>query len=276
MSTVGTRLAPTFSAWKPAVDEGDDRLVFRLDEWAARIMVNRGPSDRLDAVGWEMADFTALEQAAQHLERAGVAVKELSADEAAERRIELGLTFDDPSGNRLELFASPRVTTTRPRLDRVSGFLTGDRGLGHVVLPVSDLGEAFRFYCGTLGFRHRDSMLVQPHSGAPYRMRFLGCNRRHHSVALTEAASPTGIRHLMINAATITDVGMAFDRCQAAGAQLRTAMGQHSNDEMVSFYVAAPGGVEIEFASLGIDVDDSTWSVRELEEFRLWGYRAGG
>ena len=255
-----------------AADDSKSRVSFRLDNWSARIVVDGRSDDHLDAVGWEMSDLRALVSARQELEQAGVAVKELSAEEVEDRRVEAGFAFDDPSGNRLELIASPRVSTRMPSLKGVSGFLTGDRGLGHVVLPVSDLETAFEFYTGVLGFRHRDSMLVQPHSGTPYRMRFLGCNKRHHSVALTEASSPTGIRHLMINAATVTDVGMAFDRCQVGGARLRTAIGQHSNDEMVSFYVAAPGGAEIEFASLGIDVDDSSWSVRELEEFKLWGY----
>jgi 3,4-dihydroxy-9,10-secoandrosta-1,3,5(10)-triene-9,17-dione 4,5-dioxygenase len=255
-----------------AAHDGGRSAALRVDEWACRISLEHADSDGLHAAGWELRDLGTLEAAAAELDAAGVTFKELAEPELVARGIEAGIAFDDPSGNRLELFCSPRVSTHPPALADVSSFLTGEQGLGHVVLPAAEMEQTFRFYTQVLGFRHRDSMLVQPHNGAPYRMRFLGCNPRHHSVALTEATTPRGIRHLMVNARTVTDVGRAFDRCRSAGAELRTTIGQHSNDLMISFYVASPGGIEIEFAAQGQDVDDRIWNTRELTEFKIWGY----
>ena len=40
-------------------------------------------------------------------------------------------------------------------------------GLGHVVLPVTDVAESLEFYTRVLGFLHRDSMLVAPPASSP-------------------------------------------------------------------------------------------------------------
>ena len=49
----------------------------------------------------------------------------------------------------------------------------------------------------------------QPAGGPPLWMRFLGCNPRHHSLALAPFPAPAGIVHLMIEVATLDDVGRA-------------------------------------------------------------------
>ena len=79
-------------------------------------------------------------------------------------------------------------------------FVTGDLGLGHVVLPVPAGDEAaFGFYTEVLGFRLRDSMRMPAEffggkpGDPPVWFRFLGCNSRHHSLAL--APVPGGPRH---------------------------------------------------------------------------------
>jgi 3,4-dihydroxy-9,10-secoandrosta-1,3,5(10)-triene-9,17-dione 4,5-dioxygenase len=249
----------------------DDRVSFRLDGHHARLVVSAESTNRLAASNWELRDRQTLETAAEELDVAGVAYKWGTEHEARERAVEQFLTLDDPSGNRHELFHSPVVTVTPLALAEVSGFVTGDMGLGHVVLPVSDAVEALAFYTDVLGFLHRDSMLVAPPGVEPYRMRFLACNPRHHSVALTEGPAPTGLRHLMIHAADIIDVGRAFDRASARRA-LKTSIGQHSNDMMVSFYVYAPGRFELEFATGGERHDNTTWSARELDGWKSWGY----
>lgn len=266
---------PTFAVEGLGLAAGEARtpgqLAFRTDQWAARLLVAPGSVDRVEAVGWQLRDGLALERAAVHLEAAGVKVRWGTEAEAEARFVEELVAFDDPAGNPLELFHSPMLLD-EPELPRVSGFVGDDQGLGHVVLPAGDLPETFDFYRRTLGFEHRDSMLVDPPGVRPYRMRFLSCNRRHHSVALTEAEAPTGLRHLMVNVAAVEDVGVAFDRCRALGLDLKTRIGQHSNDLMISFYLRSPGGFEVEYATGGLEVDDATWSARQLRAFRLWGY----
>jgi 3,4-dihydroxy-9,10-secoandrosta-1,3,5(10)-triene-9,17-dione 4,5-dioxygenase len=78
--------------------------------------------------------------------------------------------------------------------------------------------------------------------------------------------------HLMIEVATLDDVGRALDRCHRRGAPVSSTLGRHANDLMVSFYVQTPGGFDIEYGTDGRRVDDSTWVSRESTTVSLWGH----
>ena len=193
-------------------------LYLRMDDFPARLVIVPGERDRLLASGWEVPDEDALDEVARALDEAGVAVKTPAAAELADRRVARMLRFDDPAGNVLEVFCGAALEH-RPAVSPYGNrFVTGDLGLGHVVLPVSDGEAALRFYTGPLGFRLRDSIRMAPElfgrpAGPPLWMRFLGCNPRHHSLALAPFPAPAGIVHLMIEVATLDDVGRALDRC---------------------------------------------------------------
>jgi 3,4-dihydroxy-9,10-secoandrosta-1,3,5(10)-triene-9,17-dione 4,5-dioxygenase len=158
-------------------------------------------------------------------------------------------------------------------------FVTGDLGLGHVVLPVPAGDEAaFGFWTEVLGFRLRDSMRMpaeffggQP-GDPPVWFRFLGCNARHHSLALAPVPADPGIVHLMIETASLDDVGRALDRCIRRGAPVSGSLGRHANDLMVSFYVRTPGGFDVEYGTDGRLVDDASWITRESTAVSLWGH----
>jgi 3,4-dihydroxy-9,10-secoandrosta-1,3,5(10)-triene-9,17-dione 4,5-dioxygenase len=77
--------------------------------------------------------------------------------------------------------------------------------------------------------------------------------------------------HLMVETATLDDVGRAMDRCARRGAPVSAGLGRHANDEMVSFYVKTPGGFDIEYGTGGRLVDDATWVSRETTAISLWG-----
>jgi 3,4-dihydroxy-9,10-secoandrosta-1,3,5(10)-triene-9,17-dione 4,5-dioxygenase len=110
-------------------------------------------------------------------------------------------------------------------------------------------------------------------AGEPLFMRFLGCNPRHHSLALAPFPAESGAVHLMIEVASLDDVGRALDRCQRRGAPVSATLGRHANDLMVSFYVRTPGGFDIEYGTDGQLVDDATWVSRETTAISLWGHR---
>jgi 3,4-dihydroxy-9,10-secoandrosta-1,3,5(10)-triene-9,17-dione 4,5-dioxygenase len=103
-------------------------------------------------------------------------------------------------------------------------------------------------------------------------MRFLGCNPRHHSLALAPFPAEAGIVHLMIEVASLDDVGRAMDRCARRGAPVSATLGRHANDRMVSFYVRTPGGFDIEYGTDGALVDEETWVSRETTALSLWGH----
>jgi len=254
-------------------------LYLRMDDFPARLMIVPGEQDRLLASGWEVAGQDDLARVGRALDDAGVAVKSGTPAELAERRVGQMLRFDDPSGNALEVFCGAALEH-RPAVSPYGNrFVTGLQGMGHVVLPVSDGDAALRFYTEVLGFRLRDSMRMapelfgQPAGGPPLWMRFLGCNPRHHSLALAPFPAPAGIVHLMIEVASLDDVGRAMDRCARRGARMRATLGRHANDLMVSFYVATPGGFDIEYGTDGRLVDDATWVSRETTAISLWGHR---
>ena len=254
-----------------------DALYLRMDDFPARLVILPGEQDRLLASGWEVPGEAALADVGRALDEAGVAVKTGTPAELAERRVGQLLRFDDPSGNALEVFCGAALEH-RPASSRYGNrFVTGVMGLGHVVLPVSGDESALRFYTQVLGFRLRDSMRMAPElfgrpAGQPLWMRFLGCNPRHHSLALAPFPAPAGIVHLMIEVAELDDVGRAMDRCARRGSPVSATLGRHANDQMVSFYARAPGGFDIEYGTGGLLVDDATWVSRETTAISLWGH----
>ena len=62
-----------------------DHQYWRIDEVSARLVVVPSDRDELAATGWELADHCALQEAREHLQKAGVAFEEGTAEELAER-----------------------------------------------------------------------------------------------------------------------------------------------------------------------------------------------
>jgi len=253
-----------------------DALYLRMDERAARIIVVPGDVDRIVTVGWEVRDHLALMRVKSTLEAAGVAVKELPLAEADARRVEEVIEFDDPAGVHTEVFHgavldhSPVVTPYGAR------FVTGDMGLGHVVLPALDVNGLFAFYTEVLGFKSRGAFRVPaPPEFGPVRIRFLGINERHHSLAICPAATlrDPGLIHLMVEVDSLDAVGQALDRVNAEGFQLSSTLGRHTNDKMVSFYVRAPGDWDIEFGTEGMRVDETYYTAEEITADSYWGHQ---
>jgi 3,4-dihydroxy-9,10-secoandrosta-1,3,5(10)-triene-9,17-dione 4,5-dioxygenase len=254
-------------------------LYLRMDDFPARLVIVPGERDRVLATGWEVADAAALAAVRQALAEAGVAAKAGDPGELSARRVGEMLRFDDPAGNAVEVFCGAALEH-RPAVSPYGNqFVTGDMGLGHVVLPVPGAADAaLAFYTGVLGFRLRDSMRMpaeflggQP-GDDPVWFRFLGCCPRHHSLALAPMPADAGIVHLMIEVAALDDVGRAMDRCARRGAPVSASLGRHANDLMVSFYVRTPGGFDIEYGTEGRLVDDATWVTRETTAVSLWGH----
>ncbi len=249
-----------------------------MDDFPARLVIVPGTRERLLASGWEVADAGALAAVGQALEQAGVPVEAGTAAELADRRVGGLLRCADPAGNTLEIFCGAALEH-HPMPSRYGNrFVTGDQGLGHVVLPVTEEAPALRFYAGVLGFRLRDSIRMAPElfgqpPGPPLWMRFLGCCPRHHSLALAPFPAAAGIVHLMIEVATLDDVGRALDRCARRGVPVSATLGRHANDLMVSFYARTPSGFDVEYGTDGLRVDDADWVSRETTAVSLWGHQ---
>lgn len=255
-----------------------DALYLRMDDFPARLVIVPGEQDRLAVAGWETANAAGLDAVRKALTGAGVAFKEGTADELADRRVAELIRFDDPSGNTLEVFHGAALQHRRVVSPYGHRFVTGEQGLGHVVLSTHDDEAALRFYRDVLGFRLRDSMRLPPQlvgrpaDGAPAWLRFFGCNPRHHSLAFLPMPTPSGIVHLMVEVENADDVGLALDRALRRKVPQSATLGRHVNDQMLSFYMKTPGGFDVEFGTEGRQVDDQSWVARESTAVSLWGH----
>ena len=255
----------------------EDHLYYRIDEVSARLVVFPSDVDRLECIGWELADHDALQAAREHLIKSGVDFVEGTPEELAERRVQELIRFSDPWDNVFELFhgityeARPLVTPYDNK------FVTSEQGMGHVVIPVGDDEAALEFYRDTLGFRLRDSMcmpgeFVGKEPGSKAWLRFLGCNPRHHSLAFLPMPNPSKCVHIMLEVAKLDDVGRALERVRKHKVPLSATLGRHMNDQMVSFYVRSPGGFDIEYGTEGLTVEDEKWVARESTAVSYWGH----
>jgi 3,4-dihydroxy-9,10-secoandrosta-1,3,5(10)-triene-9,17-dione 4,5-dioxygenase len=253
-------------------------LYLRMDDFPARLVIVPGERDRLAAAGWETADAAGLADVRDRLDRAGVAYKEGTTAELADRKVAELISFEDPSGNMCEVFHGVALQHRRVVSPYGHRFVTGEQGLGHVVLSCRDDEAALGFYRDMLGFRLRDSMRLPPQlvgrpaDGAPAWLRFFGCNPRHHSLAFLPMPTPSGIVHLMIEVETADDVGLALDRALRRKVPMSATLGRHVNDLMLSFYMKTPGGFDVEFGTEGREVADDSWVARESTAVSLWGH----
>ncbi len=245
-----------------------DRLRIDSREW--RIALHEGSEDDLAYVGFEVASADVLAELEQRLAAAGRPVKSGDAALVQQRGVGDLVATEDPSGLAVELFCghldrgdvpfcSPAGTT---------GFVTGAQGLGHFVLGAPEIDAVREFYTELLGLRLSDRIRM-----GRATLEFYHCNARHHTLALVPVALPKRLHHVMLEVASLDDVGFALDRCQAAGAPLSTSLGKHTNDRMVSFYVETPSGFDIEYGWGGIAVDDESWQVGFYDRASIWGHK---
>ena len=257
----------------------DGALYLRMDDFPARLVIIPGEHDRLSESGWECANAADLQRIRTALDIEGVPYKEATAAQLADRRVDEMITFADPSGNRLEVFHGAALEHRRVVSPYGHTFVTGEQGLGHVVLSTRDDAEALHFYRDVLGFTLRDSMRLPPQlvgrpaDGPPAWLRFFGCNPRHHSLAFLPMPTPSGIVHLMMEVGGSDDVGLCLDRALRRKVPMSATLGRHVNDKMLSFYMKTPGGFDIEFGCEGMQVeDDHSWIARESTAVSLWGH----
>ncbi|HLY79119.1 MAG TPA: VOC family protein [Caulobacteraceae bacterium] len=248
---------------------------YRLDDLAWRIAVEPGEADDLAYVGFEVAGPAELEAVRARLSDGGIAVGNGDPELLTERGV-LGLiSCQDPDGLPVEVFYGPTLRTETPFASPagVAAFVTGDQGLGHIVLATRDMAAARRFYQDILGFRLSDVIRMRVGPQFSFDMEFFHCNPRHHTLALMPIPMPKRLHHFMIQVPTLDAVGFALERATAAAAPITASLGRHTNDQMVSFYSRTPAGFEVEFGQGAIEVDDATWRVGRHDKPSSWGHK---
>jgi biphenyl-2,3-diol 1,2-dioxygenase len=141
------------------------------------------------------------------------------------------IRFTDPSGMPCEVFCGPSVQFENPFHSprAISGFVTGEQGVGHIVVAVPDIQKSLRFYCEELGFRISDTIDMN-FGQAKVTMVFLHCNPRHHTLALVPIPAPKRLHRFMLQLRSIDDVGATMYLVQDTGVELTATLGRHTND----------------------------------------------
>lgn len=240
----------------------------RLDERAHRIRLHQGERNDLAYLGWQVPDDATLDALVASL--AGHAT-ELPPEWAHSRGATRVVAFVDPAGVPGELFISDETHHEAPFVSPKvkGGFVTGGQGLGHAAIRSDVRGASERFYGDLLGLRLSDRITCRA-GDVDVDIAFMRTNTRHHSVALA-GPIPTRMHHMMLQVATLDDLGRAFDRAVRAKVNA-TTLGRHPNDRMVSFYVRTPAGFYVEIGWGGLEVDDTAWSPTTYDRVALWGH----
>jgi 2,3-dihydroxybiphenyl 1,2-dioxygenase len=256
---------------------GDDTSTsyLRMDEYHHRLELHSNGSDDLEFVGWEVPDSDTLQRVAQQIKDGGVKVTAGTRDEADDRRVIDLIKCIDPSGIPTEVFCGHPVNQqpfhpTRP----MSGFKTGDMGLGHILVYTRSIDESVHFYRDLLGFRISDFTEVNAPDGKKVRLAFLHCNPRHHSIAVLEAPrAPKRINHILFECNSLNDVGSGRDLCLSCSVPIVIDLGCHMNDHMVSFYMANPSNFALEYGWGGRTIDDASWQTEYYAAVdSIWGH----
>ncbi len=252
------------------VDGSLSTLALRMDDRKQRFMVEEDGGEGVAFFGWEVADASAMEAVAARLERAGVAVERATRALAGQRHVADFVAFDDPAGNRLEVFHGAEAASDPFKPGRnISGFRTGPLGLGHILYNVANdalCDDLMRFYREILGFRLTD------YYSNPFTAFFMHVNPRHHSMAFVRGET-TGMHHIMMEVFSFDDMGQGYDIALGEPGRVATTIGRHTSDLITSFYTWNPSGFMIEYGWGARSIDPETWEVAARNEGpSLWGH----
>jgi extradiol dioxygenase len=256
------------------VPGSDTTSYLRMDEYHHRLELRSNGSDDLEFVGWEVPDSATLQSVAKQLEDGGMKVTAGTGEEADDRHVIGLIKCVDPNGIPTEVFWGHPVNQQSFHPARpMSGFKTGDMGLGHILVYARSLDESVRFYRDLLGFRISDFTDVRV-PGGKIRLAFLHCNARHHSIGFVEVPrAPKRINHILFECNSLNDVGCGRDLCLSRGVPVAIDLGCHMNDHMVSFYMANPSNFALEYGWGGRTIDDGSWQAEHYIAFdSIWGH----
>ncbi|HVT25930.1 MAG TPA: VOC family protein [Rhizomicrobium sp.] len=247
---------------------GEEALRFDGKPW--RIALSEGADNDISYVGFEAADAQAVARLADHFGNEGIATRPMSSAEADAREAGGGIVLSDPDGLRVEVVYGFADCPTAFRSPVGAEFVTGDQGLGHLVVSAPDIERSLKFY-RLLGFEITDYIETNLGPDVFVRLVFLHCNARHHTLALLPLPTPKRLNHLMFETKTVDSVLQAYYRAKSAGLPIVRHIGRHTNDRMLSFYAKTPAGFDVEYGCDGVQVG-SNWPVKTYDAISLWGH----
>ncbi|WP_434664601.1 VOC family protein [Paraburkholderia sp. A3BS-1L] len=264
---------------QPGKRVAGESLGLRMDDYEQRILLLKNEIDDFLAAGWEFETDAQLDAFVAQARARGVEVAEEDKAVADQRRVARLFVCVDHDGIRHEFYSTAYRANTRDTFRSPvlrGGFSTGRLGAGHFVTVPKQSARTKAFCEDILGLKLSDTIQGDAAPGMTIDVTFFHARTgRHHSLAVAEVPFPARkrIHHMMIECSDPNDVGLAYDRCKAAGVPILMELGHHPNDGMFSFYLISPSGFAIEFGAGGIVVNDDTWETRRYSELSDWGHR---
>jgi len=257
--------------------ETDRSIALRMDQYEKRVILERDGSDDLQVAGWELGNQSQLEQYIEELRLKDAVVKLESTEKAQSRGVQRLYSLKDPNGFQHEFYCGPSMLgpVEKFRSPTLKGsFVTGDLGLGHILVKSLDVDQSVRFYRDVLGLRISDYIREKIAPGRLVDVTFLhAATGRHHSLATGKMPGDKILNHFMIEVDSMNDVGLAYDRCIKARYPIQAELGRHPNDQVFSFYVVTPSGFAIELGWGGIVIDDKAWTPVTYDKLSDWGHK---
>jgi 3,4-dihydroxy-9,10-secoandrosta-1,3,5(10)-triene-9,17-dione 4,5-dioxygenase len=250
-----------------ATTRAANALHVKMDGEPHRFVIRAADTDGVRALGWWARGPAELKEIEQRLRDHGRKTTALSSVTQSGRAIRAGFSFTDDLGVTHEVFDAMPVAESPFSGGEVTGYVTGDQGVGHVVF-IDSVGRCDEVFIDCFGMVLREDIITKVGG----RGHFYGCNPRHHSAAAVDGPNRS-IMHIMLEMKTVDDVGCALDRAIKGGWSPRTGLGRHRTDHMMSFYIPSPSGFDFEIGCNGLRVDDATWAdTKESTRLRVWGH----
>jgi biphenyl-2,3-diol 1,2-dioxygenase len=249
-------------------------LRFRYDDQLWRIEIVPGDHDDIIFAGFEVSGPDSLEAARCRLRDAGINFTEGSTELIQQRGVLDLIHCKDPQGMTVEIYHGPSMATEQPFISPagVRSFVTGEQGMGHIFLQAQNIDELRGFYKKGLGFKLTDIIEISPAPNVTADLEFYHCNPRHHTIGMAVAMTPKKLHHFMLQGTSMNDVGFAYDRAEACGSTIKATIGCHTNDQVVSFYVATPSGFDVEFGFGGVTIHEAWRTTRHFKP-SSWGHK---
>ncbi len=258
----------------PSPESEPDALYFRTDDRRHRLMFQPGTIDRLMFIGWEAKGRLEFVAGVEKLRAHGVEVTVGDQALCDLRGVREVVRFRDPVGYQYELFYGqkwlPRsFVPGRPH----GGFITGKRGVGHVVLITPEYtAELDHFLTKIMGFQWYGAGAGKGRTGF-FRARLNTFTS--HDIGYGQGPGRMGIQHMGMFVESMRDLGETYDIVQKRKIPMQMTLGQHVQDPHVSFYHFSPSGFAIETIHELAPWQEDGYEINP-ERLSLWGHELVG
>ena len=249
-----------------------DTLYLRSDRAFSRVIVTKSDDEDVHALGWNVASEQEFNDFKTKLRDADIAFEEVTGEAAQARKALKILRLRDPDDIVHEIAWGIAIDDKTPFISPIveKGFCSGDLGLGHSVLSIKDLDASTRFFMDILGLKMTAYLFVHG-----FEARFLRCNERHHSIAISVSNRPKKLQHLQLEYNDFDDLMRAHDRAEDLPMEFVATLGKHVSDDVTSFYVKAPSSITIELGYGARILEEGAPTEYENFTGSVWGHRKG-